>query len=283
MGNTAKQHELIIGDTIQLPELEGQSYDGLFDDYAWSVFGQHHQTQIPRFSKYYGYEPAKMIQDLGDDVDPLMHGLHTRVEIFEPLVYFQNVIAGSEVQKFNPREIAIGRLATQFHDIGECEHPHIEETLNFVVGDVARTVNGGKDEVTEKKEAKIRGLLFKVALPSLAASGLVPETEAVLTGGKSALASAAFDATELVGYYATGVKAAHLTLLETHHRKEGQPKRDDESYEQLMQLGHKVPVDWMPEILGTAADFPYLRYVLDRTVPYLDHIYREHGWSGIAA
>jgi hypothetical protein len=283
MGNIAEQYELIIGDTIQLPELEGQSYDGLFDDYAWSVFGQHHQTQIPRFSKYYGYEPTEMIQDLGDDVDPLLHGLHTRVEIFEPLVYFQNVIAGDEVQKFNPRKIAIGRLATQFHDIGECEHPQIEETLTFVVGDVARTVDGGKDEVTEKKEAKIRGLLFKVALPSLHASGLVHETEEVLTAGKSTLTSAAFAATELVGYYMTGVKAAHLTLLETQHRKEGQPQRDEESYEQLMKLGHNIPTDWMSEILDTVADFPYVRYVLDQTVPYLDHIYREHGWSGIAA
>lgn len=283
MGFAPEQRELIIGDSIRLPELQGMSYDGLFDDYALSIFGQHHQTQTPRFSKNFGYDPSMMVADLGDDVDPLLHGLHTRVKVFEPLVYFQNVVADEEVEKFTPREIAVGRLATQFHDIGECEHPEIKATMQFVVGDIARTPDQGKDLETEAKESKIRRFLFKTTVPALEASGLIPETEQIIQDEESGLVAKAFAVTEILGYYLTGLRAARLALLETQHRNTNGSRRDNESYVQLMAFAQKVPVDWLPHIQEAAQDFPYARYTLDTTLPYLDYVYREHGWGSVAA
>lgn len=239
---------LSVVDTVRV---DGVSFSiaEIADTYAESEYGQYHAGQNPRFAQYYGYEPDRMLEDLGNDVHPVRHMVHTE-GIFRTLMQFQGMHPGPEVVPFtDQRQVVVNQIAAIVHDMGENEHPAIAEALSVEpVGDKP------KDQKTsdhEAVEARIRQHLYNELYPD-DLSGLLADAEAVLADPES-FDGRAFETTEYLGYYQTAMAAGQLALaIQTHTPW----LRDTHRFNQLVRLAQRVSNNWHDTLAARAAEFP---------------------------
>lgn len=99
------------------------------------------------------------------------------------------------------------------HDIGECEHPTIEEMTGCSVGDVLYHEKNGDHE---KSEAEIRSWLYSQLYPELS-DKLISRVEEVISNNAENELSASFNLAERLGYYETAIRAGSIALAEELH------------------------------------------------------------------
>jgi hypothetical protein len=246
-------NEVINGEHIYFEGAEHLRYLDVHNLYAYSEYGVFHAQQAPRFSKAYPYEHDAMLVDLGDDVHPLRHMTHTESEICQPLITAQNTEAGNQ-QKFTVKQIAAMRLGTLLHDIGECEHPAILETVGHVVGDVPYLERTQSDN---DLEVPIR-LFFYDTLLSDAPRQVIEKAEAVISGTDNEFMQLAFNTMERIGYFQTAMKAGETAL----GIQGDNPDDASARFVQLARLARRVSNNHIGELEQRAKDFPHTRQIL---------------------
>jgi hypothetical protein len=258
---------MICSDELGLQCCGDLTYSGLFARYADSLYGTFHAEQPARYSNNsdYAYDRDLMIVDLGDDVHPLRHMPYTESKILRPLMVQQNLLRNTKkVQPFDRFEVVAGRLGALCHDIGECQHADLGET----VGDINYYA---KTQKHEKREAAIRSFFYDTLYKDVPVS-LVAAAEATITGEPESFLSRAFRATEHIGYFLTGVRAGRLAI-------ELGPKitndQDAERVACLGRLGVTVANDWFDKLPQHSAEFPYARIIRDREAMAVERINEE--------
>jgi hypothetical protein len=251
----SKYNEVINGEYIYFEGAEHLRYLDVHDLYADSEYGAFHAQQELRFSKVYPYESDAMLADLGDDVHPVRHMTHTESEICQPFMTSQNTAVGNQ-QKFKLEQIAAMRLGTLLHDIGECEHPEIVETVGHIVGDVPyleRTQNDSDLEVPIR-------LFFYDTLLSDVPKQVIEKAEAVISGTDNEFMQQAFNTVERIGYFQTAMMAGETALGILEHN----PDESSARFVQLARLARRVSNNHIGELGQRAKDFPYTSQILQK-------------------
>ena len=243
---------------------EPYSYEGVeidpvevFDRYAESEHGQFHSNQSPRYSQRtaYNYFPhSQFLDDLGDDVHPVRHMLHTHHNIAVPLIEVQNRY--SRTQDFSNQAAAELRTTALLHDLGECMHPSIVENLGYALGDVQY---GTAAPDHKDKELAIRDHLLKLYYPDLPGKLLDRVNEIDFNSGKQAdFLSCAFEVVERLGYFMTSRRAAEIVIKEQKSYEPG-----DHRIAQLGRLATIVGNNHYAFLRSQQRKFPYVKSVLD--------------------
>lgn len=216
-------HE-VVPDVFVGSDGEPHFYSELLSEYSQDEWGLFHAAQDPRYSQLYGYDHKQMLIDLGDDVHPVRHMLHTESAVALPILRSK-----ADSSTITPRESHIIRLTAGVHDIGECKHKDLGESAP---GDVAYNFKKAEDEQAEKA---IRELMYGKFFRFVPETDL-EEVEDVLDGQHEDL-SPLFEYVERFGYYKTAVRAGQLALEAL--------EKGEESLRvtQLARLGVKVSND----------------------------------------
>jgi hypothetical protein len=251
----SKYNEIINGEHIYFEGAEHLRYLDLHNIYADSEYGTFHAQQALRFSKVYPYKHDAMLADLGNDVHPVRHMTHTESEICQPLITAQNTEVGNQ-QKFTVKQIAALRLGVLLHDIGECEHPAIMETVGHVVGDIPYLDRTQSDS---DLEVPIR-LFFYDTLLSDAPRQVIEKAEAVISGTDSEFMQQAFNTMERIGYFQTAMKAGETALAIL----EDSPDDTSARFMQLGRLARRVSNNHFGELEQRVKDFPYTGQILQK-------------------
>ena len=262
---TYGQH--VWGESPEAVELSGLTYADVFERYAAHELGVFHADQELRYSKYYGYDRPAMLEDLGDDVHPVTHGLYTHNDIVQPLL---SSLGRSNAEQPTAEVVAITRIAALVHDFGECEHPELEATLGAVVGDVPH------DSVTEEHKQVETTVLDHIL------TELYPEMNDelrnrvldVVMRRDDEIGTRAFELAEYIGYYRTGLRAGMLAARETAARERNCPRMPDDNYRQLVRLGRNVSYQHRNETLPIKSEgFTYGSLVLSQTTQLYDAVH----------
>ncbi len=238
-------------------------YDGievdplaLLDRYAASEHGLFQAEQDPRYSQSYDYQPPReLIVDLGDDVHPVRHMLHTHNAITVPLLAAQR--DSPYVPSFSSEEEAELRTAAVLHDIGECTHPKIKAAIGFTVGDAEYSTHKDDDKLKEKL---VRGHLFEKYFSDVPPR-LLGRVDAIDLKEADDLAVQAFEVIERLGYYVTALRARDIVIAE-------KPSFDGNNQQAVMriaQLGRLAAVvahNHYGFLRSQQDDFPYVKQVL---------------------
>lgn len=250
-------HEPAI--TLRYVDLENGRlhYASLFAAYQNSRFGRFHSKQAPRYSQRYGYEPAQMIADLGDDVHPVKHMRHTEQNILRPFLNHQNRSRDEEFEYMTPEQIVALRSGALLHDIGECEHPDIKESTGSLVGDAFYETKTREDDA---KEAVIRGYLYEELYREVDQS-VLEAAEDVIAGSRNEFVRGAFDTVERIGYYETAMTAGKIAL---EHVESENSKDTPERIMLLGRLAVRVRDNHHSTLTERAEMYPYAGMVIDR-------------------
>lgn len=176
------------------------SVRSLWERFDQSEYGQHMDTQPPRFTKRYGYEPTAMMRDLGIDVHPRMHQ-------FETAAYVSWLIAAEReagtIFALNDDDAAVTVFADSIHDMGETTHPAIEAEVGKTVGDIPF---GLKTPADRRTEAAVRHSLYR-RLYSDVPTSTIERVEALIGHGEDSMAHDASMAAHMLQSYVTAVRA----------------------------------------------------------------------------
>jgi hypothetical protein len=251
------QHDLqgsFVYDGVLISPIE------LFERYRDSEHGQHHAGQRLRFSQdtAYHYESLEQfLEDLGDDVHPVRHMIHTHDAITVPLLVAQR--EHHEGLQFTPDQEAELRTTAVLHDIGECTHGSIEKELGFTPeGDVKYGTEGVLDR--KVKEQKIRAYMYEKYFTDLPAR-LLARVDEIDFKQTDDLAVEAFDVIERLGYFTTARRAADIVIREQAHFIPG-----DDRISQLGRLAVIVSHNHYPVLRRSQYTFPYVKQALDKLV-----------------
>ena len=236
-------------------------YDGievspqeLFDRYASSPHGEFQSRQDPRFAQIYNYEPfPQFIEDLGDDVHPVRHMIHTHDTITVPLLRYQRY--SHKHPPFSDDHEAELRTAAVLHDIGECEDSDILENVGFTLGDVAY---GTMAEDHKEKEKIIRGYLYDKYFHDVP-ERLLNRVDQIDLKETKDIAVMAFEVIERVGYYLTSRRAAEIVIENRLKYQQG-----DERIAQLARLATIVSFNHREFLQTQVGAFPYVNEVLSK-------------------
>lgn len=239
-------------------------YDGitvdpqaLYDRYASSPHGLFHAKQPARYSQSYRYGMGRdLIVDLGDDVHPVKHMLHTHDNITVPFLEAHR--EEGEVP-FSPEEEAELRTTAILHDVGECTDTEIKEKLGFTLGDVEY---GLLLEDHKEKEILIRNHIYSRYFTDIPRR-LLDRVDEIDSRATEERVVRAFEVIERIGYYATAQRAASIVVNE-------KTKFDqDHGYQSLLrtaQLGRLALVvsnNHRSFLESQQDEFPYVRRILN--------------------
>ncbi len=258
--------EHISSPTLRINPAVTVNYHGLHEVYSASVYGQYHATQPLRYSQSYDYDPTSMLDDLGEDIHPVGHMLHTERKIAVPFIRVQNNTGARDYsgRHLTPEEIVTLRLTALLHDIGECAHPDIPET----VGDVFYETKTTEDET---KEAGVRGFVYDQVFRGVPLE-IIERAEQVIAGGHNDFLDEAFNTIERVGYFATAIRAGEIALRQVN--------KDPSLIEtrQVVQLGRlslRVSDNHGTILLERGEVFPAARLVVERHARLFDSVHSK--------
>lgn len=234
-------------------------YQDFYNAFAESAFGQHQATQRLRWHKKYPYDPERFLEDLGDDVHPVRHMAYTHDEIVVPLLRKQ--VESGTVKPVQEDIINI-RLAALIHDIGECEHPYIENQLGYVTGDILYHQKTPQDTAKEKIIRSF--ILHEMEEPyNQLSTEHVDELESIIGNERSdSFADKTFNICEHLGYYETGIRAGSIILSECENLRR---ITADERLFRLSSLATQTSIEWRPLLSGHQETYPYIQQRLNET------------------
>jgi len=224
----------------------------LWQRYADTFYGRDHAASPPRYSQRYGYDREQMLRDLGDDVHPVSHMLHTDLNILSPLIFFQNKFGKLKISPVLAENL---HTTAQLHDIGECSHPLIEQVIGDLVGDVHYE---DKNAEHEAKERLIRHYLYDQIFDDVPRRRL-EAMDAILDDPKS-VEGHIFNTVERTGYYLTAMRAGELALKLLQDETAAQDHRSI----MLGRLAWRVSWNHHDELTDRAEDFPYIEKLLEK-------------------
>lgn len=140
---------------VPIPGEDGYAtYDDMFRTYTVSPAGKHHKQQPPRFYAGFGCDelPPELLLQLGEDTHPVEHMNVTHQ-------WFQQIVL-RDPHLFTPYATSLGRLAGQFHDVGENTDENLAALAEVTLppGDIAR---GKKTDHDRQNEEKIRRAVYR--------------------------------------------------------------------------------------------------------------------------
>lgn len=231
-----------------------------YQRFAESDFGRFQSTQCLRYAKKYGYgEREEMLADLGDDIDPLRHMLHTHDEVLLPLI--KNKLP----HELSDSGESIIRSAALLHDIGECEHPNVISGTGHSVGDVLYHEKNGQHELSE---AKIRSWFYESLYPDLPEDFLL-QVDEVISNNEANELSHSFNMAERLGYYETAIRAGRVAL--SSELTSGNAERTC----QLARLSVGVSATHIPVLDKSSSDYEYIEKRLEETSAVYQRIHSE--------
>lgn len=229
----------------------------LFERYANSEFGQDHALQTPRYAQVdngYSYgDRDRFIAELGDDVHPVRHMLHTHDEIAVPFLNAQRTDLDAE--QFTEEQEGEIRVTSVLHDTGECTSPKLQVHFDFpLVGDLRYGTMpiGHKD-----KERQVRNFLYGVLYPDVPAE-LLRRVDELDFKESDDIACEAFDVIERIGYFQRSVRASELIIAE------GDTMEDVHRIAQLGRLAVFVGENHRRVLWSKRHRFPYVRQFFER-------------------
>lgn len=205
-----------------------------------------------------------MVADLGDDVHPLRHMIHTEATIFRPLVMHQQ--AAPEAEQFTDLEIVAGRFGALTHDIGECEHPSLPALCGAETpGDIPF---GDETEEDKAAEAAIRRY-FMESLFSDVPDDIKELAEDTVANDKGTLLRVGFDMCECIGYLQTGIQAGRVAM----NILEAGDETEEQRFYQLQRLALRVAHIHFDYIDEHGSAFAYTRAKREELGPEVEAIH----------
>jgi len=195
-----------------------ESYQDLFDRFTESPHGVWQAGQEPRFYTDFGYDSARMLRDLGQDIHPTDHMWYTYKQTTQLLAAEQIKYErlGETPGEHLPRgrELAAVRLGALLHDIGECTHPQLTEAVGGTIGDIPF---GRKTAAHKQLESSIRGHLFQAYYADLP-DWLLQRCESLVSHGEDSPSHDVMQVAHDIGAYRTAIQAGSVWL---HERGKG--------------------------------------------------------------
>ncbi|MGI9027471.1 MAG: hypothetical protein ACR2FM_01345 [Candidatus Saccharimonadales bacterium] len=251
--------KLNAAETIYRDKTRIYSFKEPFLDYAESEFGRYHFTQDLRF-KPYKYDNHQMLEDLGNDVQPLLHMPFTHDHVIQPMLRTQ--IMRDNHSELNPENINLLRQAAYFHDMGENEHPNLVETCGSIVGDIdypskIRATQAEREE-RENAEKTIRQFFYAKHLGYMSDDQLEKLEQIVGDNYHDTYEKQFFDTAEHLGYFGTAMRAAEIALANTH-------KLDiSRRIHQLGRMAVIVGNRWFEDLGTTDSSYPHVTSQLQK-------------------
>lgn len=261
-GNLTQEHLAATSPFLLHPQSDHLSYTKLFQRYENSVYGQHHATQTLRYNEHFGYDHSQMLSDLGDDIHPVRHMVHTESNIFRKLA--QSQVSANGLQKFTTKEIVAGRLGALLHDIGECELPELENHTGVKpIGDIPFHDKTDDHEETEKH---IRSHIVSQLFHDIPHE-IMEIAEDTIANKRGTLLREGFNVSEHIGYMLTGIQAGEVAL-EIKNKEDNLEIR----FRQLSKLALQVAPTHYEYIGENGKDFQYVNEVRQKAAPLIDKI-----------
>jgi hypothetical protein len=235
-----------------------EQYLGLFQVYASSEYGMHHQQQPLRYEAAFGsYGREEMLLDLGADIDPLGHMPATE-ETFTHLTADERQVSSMDVHT--------GRLTAVLHDLGECTHPRLIEKFGAVVGDVPQ---GSKTDEQRAIEARIWDMLMDRYYQDRLGSSQIERIRKIVTHQEDSWVHSALEAAHDTNTLRVGLCAGKLALTALEQGKTGRRLAC------LSNIGKVVSREIILRMERHAKLFAYPGNTLDKAEPLYQRIQNE--------
>jgi hypothetical protein len=237
-----------------VPTIEaGHTFSGMEYDYATHPWGLHHATQPYRYTQRHGYNPDQMLPDLGNDIHPVRHLRVTHDHVVA--LGITTLGRRNAINLSDPREIAVARATSLWHDTGETTHPDLDELCGYTIGDI---LSGTKTPEDRLQEYKLLGTVLSTV------GGSLPEhfRQRILnvsTHKEDSVAHRLFDVAHEWGFYAVALRAGRLALS----LRDEEPTPSHRTA-QLGRLARSVTVGVRPNLEKAIPDFPVIDERLER-------------------
>lgn len=241
---------------------DGRRYRELYDTYAQSEHGRHHQQQPLRYEAAFGcYDRGQMLRDLGADIHPVKHMLATERTFVEVMRHGYDR---------SYMDVHVGRVTALVHDIGECTHPSLLESCGAVVGDIPQGRKTPEQRATEMRVwDSLMEQYYQEKLPD---SQIAQARQVVMHrggGGRFGL-QAAFEAAHDTNTWRVGLRAGKLALASLE-----QGDTDNHRFSILRNIGLVVTRDAKGRIEEHVARFGLAGRILDNAEPLYHRIHAE--------
>lgn len=216
--------------------------DCTVDAIKQSDYGKLLSDMGPRFGMFQWEDEARFRQYLGNDVDPLLHGIHQAEFVALPFIELQN--SSPDHRPFTREEAKMLLIGNVLHDA----HEGLPE-----IGDVPypEKKKRGKEWYEFELETNLR--VVSEILSEEPESGFMKAYRATVGDLENwSFAGRAFNAIEMCGYSLTGLRAWSL-----RNHSELSPEEQEKS----ATLGREVLTKNMP-VLKDYKDFPYAAHLL---------------------
>jgi hypothetical protein len=237
--------------------------EDLFNRYAMSTQGLHHATQPLRYECGFGsYGRARMLTDLGDDLDPVKHMPVTEQTL-------RDLITAERPHGYwSPSDVRVGRTAAYLHDIGECTEPTLLAACGAVVGDIAE---GRKTDGHREIEAGVRAYLYRQHFPDIS-DAFLGRVEKIIAHREATPMHHALEAAHDINSLRVGLRAGRIVF-----DRPGIAPCGPESIrlEQLRRMAVSVTGAVLCRLERHASSFKYAAEVLENAGPICNYIQTE--------
>jgi 5'-deoxynucleotidase YfbR-like HD superfamily hydrolase len=224
-------------------------YSDLQPRYLQSEWGQQHANQPLRYSEHFGYDREQMLDDLGEDVNPIGH---MRI-VHNDMVGFgiDQVMHGSLLREISAADIAVARATALIHDVGESTHRDFRLLCGGTIGDIPYGQKTSEDRATERRiTEKIITTLY-ADMPEWLQQRIL----SIIAHEEDSVTHTLLETAHAYGFYATGLQAGRIALAIQVER----PLADnDDRIANLAGLAKIVTGRIRPKLEPLARDFPLL-------------------------
>jgi hypothetical protein len=261
---------LALSDALPVHGADFETYSAHLYYYEQTEWGRHHMTQPPRYSQSFGYDPDQMLQDLGEDIDPIIHNQRVHNDI--TAITARQVLAqvhGGEIL-LTSEDIVAGRFAAMTHDIPECTHPEIARACGGVIGDIEY---GQKTTADERLERDILAYQYGVLFPKLP-TWLRERSIAIVRHEENSHVRWLSEAVHDLGAFSTAFTAGRVAVSLLTSGQAELPENQIR-YTQLRNLAVTVGPRMLSKAITAAAQFDILRPTVETSIPDYEMIQEE--------
>ena len=225
-------------------EIASKCLDCVQQDMAASKEGVLLANNPPRYAKWHFEDVGLFRVVMGEDVDPLLHGIYQAKNVALPMIEMQNQMDGRRRRRFSKEEAKLLLLTHVLHDY------HEGITGDIAADDKTSDINRNELRVNQQLVARLYNL--EADHPFLLKMWETMDETGFDENGDS-FVNRAFHAGEQCGYFLTGIKAWSLREHKSLTSEEQAKCKD---------MGIKVASAAARHLLDNMSDFKYCDYLL---------------------
>lgn len=223
-----------------------------------SEYGKYMMDNQPfRFAQYFGYDSARMEEDLGTDVLPLHHQLDNSMYVAWIIAAELEAIGRLHLDE---TEVGIAVFAALVHDMGESTHPRVLQQVGEVVGYIP---HGEKTDHNREVEKAVREFMYN-ELFSDVDPAVIARIEALISHQEESVLHDILEAAHTLQAFETGTRAGFVfaawitEIIQARLRDEPLPREYSE-VTQLANLYNIVTERLVPMVRYWANRFVYVK------------------------